>query len=1118
MSENTIVFTEKLDYLNNLISKWSEKEDQDREEFIELLLEFDLVVNHLQAETDKNNDEELSTLLSHLQDNLIIFYESKVTENQIELICAWPIYLNEYVSNRNDIETKNSFIEYLSDPNWPSSYDPKGIYASSVDSIIQSYDTGSFDNELGVDSAISKPSPDDTSLNSEQLEFVGLISAELEDIQKIHGLRINELFESSDISDSSIKDELSIQNDQLDRIGSAADMVGLRGLKKFCNQIQLILNHIHDNDLNLLATLKDELLSWPDIIQGYLFSPDSPEYILAALDYLNLDGWPVHLNPVEQKDFESAFYNSKVEVDTSDQPERLQQASKENINLQKPDDVPDELFDSLLQDLPEQTAEFSYAVQKIRNNDYLEQLEISKRIAHTLKGAGNTVGIQGIATLTHHLEDILDELLKERAKPTQVLHRAIENAADCLEEMSEYFHGMGSEPENALETLQDVLNWANFIDENGVPTESDQVAVSETDSSNTNDEIQVVENITPQEHTKAALEDEAKAQSHPEQSLRVNINLIDNLLKRAGENIISNAQIQEYILRSRTQTKLLRENNNKVKNLINELEHLIEKRGYSSKFSAHNKFDKFDPLEMDQFNELNTYANLLIEAAADTNEFTGEIENSLIKLGNLCSTQKHVLLESQEAVLRTRMVPVKSITQRLKRSVKQANKLAGKSVQLKIIGEDVPIDSDILNQLVDPMMHILRNAVDHGIEAAEFRSKQGKTDHGTITLSFYTQGRQIHISCNDDGRGLDIERIKSKALEVGLLQEDEAFDKEDALKLILQHGFSTKENVSQLSGRGVGLDIVYAQIRDLKGSIAINSTYGKGTSIELSLPMTFHSTQAILVSSANNTLAISNRGIEEILHPGAGKITSIDGNSVFAYQQKRYPVFDLQGALFNEHNDETKEPSQAVLIIKDEFNNNHAILIDKILDSREIIVKPFSQFIPKMSGLLGSTIIGDGSVVSVLDLLDIVNIEEPLSPHTRTNKNLRAAKVSQQSALIVEDAISTRKLLAQFMTDLGFKVTTAKDGVEAIEQIQQNLPDLILTDLEMPRMNGLELTDHLRSNQETKSTPIIMITSRATDKHRKEAHRIGVTEYMTKPYDEDELLSLINTYAVYPEH
>lgn len=1098
MVDNMQFKLQQLTALNNLVQNWSLESNQDSNAINELLLEFDMAVNLINDDANNTNDSDIADICMLFLNNLINFYESRITTKQIELICAWPFYLSEFITNYKDEETEQGLIEFLKDEDWPISYTPKDLDIQSDDLVFPEEEQQTPDNIVENNPA----------LNEEQKEFLGLINAEIIDIQEQNTIRLTELKNSNEIIESKLNDEIDTQLDQLDRIASAAEMIGLQGLKKFCKQINVILNHIQKNDIQQFHSLIEDFLFWPEIIQAYLFAPDDSDYILAALDYLNLDCWPVQLSPVEQKNFEEAFHSSKVEVDNSHTPDRIHEAKLEDIDLNKPEDVPIELFDSLLQDLPEQTAEFSLAVQNLRSDDYLTQLEVSKRIAHTLKGAGNTVGIQGLANLTHHLEDILEALLKEHEKPTQALHNVIEDASDCLEEMSEHLHGMGNAPKDTMQVLQEVLNWANYIDKNGIPKENDSLNNNSQSSKN-----QTKADLNSEENT--PIDSVVKPEENiSEQSLRISTSLADDLLKQAGENIISNAQIQEYIMRSKYSAKQLRINNEKIKKLADQLEHLIEIRGFSSQFTSKNNLDTFDPLEMDQFNELNTYANLLIEAVADSNEIGMNIESSLLKLDDLSTNQKRILLENQETALHTRMVPVKSIIQRLRRSVKQANKLSDKAVKLSIVGEDILVDSDILNQLVDTLMHIIRNAVDHGIEASDFRAKLGKEEHGLIELQFQKKGKQILISCKDDGRGLDIDRIRSKAIDCGRLQEDAEFTKEDALELILQHGFSTKNDVSQLSGRGVGLDIVFSDIRNLKGSMSIDTDFGIGTNIELSVPITFNSTQALIVSCANNILAISNRGVEEILHPSAGGIIYGEDRPYFAYKQKRYPIFDLPQILFNHNNDKPSDLSQAILIIKDEFNKDHAILIDKILDSREIVVKPFSQYIPKMSGLLGSTIMGDGSVISVIDLLDIVNITDTSIPHKNITQQQESIETDNLHVLIVDDAISTRKSLSQFMNDLNYKVSTAKDGVEAIDIIQKMPPAIILTDLEMPRMNGLELTDHLRSNKATKDIPIIMITSRATDKHKKEALRIGVTEYMTKPYDEDILLNLINKMSM----
>ncbi len=1097
-----------LDVLYKFVQDWTESSHQSPEHLNELLLEFDLTINQLSEHADETEDDELFQLCTEIQNNLEALHDNSPSTKQIELLCAWPTHIRKFLSKRNDVEAKEVLNTFLCDSNWPlaANQQKTEIYKLSqlqIEPDVELPISTIEQSDVLIDEPIQEIEEHSNAYTPEQQELLDLLNAEIADIQDSHAERLTNL----DHNDASLTELIEIQTDELDRIGSAAEMIGLHGLHHFCLWLQKILTHIQSTDPKQLISLQSQLLLWPDVVQAYLFAPTDADYIQAALDYISQECWPLTISAPELEELENIFNESVVEIDTSLTPARMREATADNISLKIPDDVHVDLVNSLLLDLPKQTEEFSTAVQNLNHDDFLEQLEIAKRIAHTLKGAGNTVGIQGLANLTHNLEDILEALLKANVRPMQGLHGTLQNAADCLEEMSEFLHGVGAAPHDAVQIFQEVLNWANYIDEHGVPQESDLHA----------DKIYAPR---PADATRATqphqeLTEEERTTKDPatEPTLRVSAHLVDDLLKRAGENIISNAQIQELALRAIDFIKLLRMNNNKVKALAQELEHLIEIRGFTTHFDSHHTLGKFDPLEMDQFNELHTFANQLTETSADSIEFSNTIEESILKLHQHSANQARILRDNQAAVLRTRMISVASIVPRLKRGVRQACKLSNKTAQLEISGAETLIDNEFLNQLVDPLMHLLRNAVDHGIELPEYRVQQGKNAAGKIALRFNKEGNLIHIVCQDDGHGLDVERIKSKALEKELIQDNDEFSEADAIQIILRHGFSTKDEVSQLSGRGVGLDAVFANIREMKGSMQVDTHFGQGVKVEVTIPTTFHSTHALLAACAGHTLAIANRGIEEILYPGAGSVTTISQRLYFQYRQERYPVFDLQTMLYATPQD-NQHQNQTILIVQDDLKNKHAVMVDNVFDTRDIVIKPFSRFIPKITGLLGTTILGDGRITTVIDLIELLNTPSPHPATIDSSNQDQATQEPHPYALIVEDAISTRKSLALFMRDLGFEVVTAKDGVEAIDQIQKQLPAIILTDLEMPRMNGLELTDHLRANQETAHTPIIMITSRSTDKHKHEAERLGVSAYIIKPYDEDQLVNLINSLSV----
>ncbi len=1084
-----------LEDLYNYIRKWSINSENKAEHINELLLEIELFSNQLAERSKKFKNFELFQHCLKLQDNLEILKENSPSPNQIKLLCEWPIQMRNYLQNYKKDNYKEDLKKFLCNSNWPSRYK-----RSEIDSLLSS--DSKTDSNIQDKIKKGKYSKD---CSPEQQELLDLINVELSVLLKSQ----KELASDIDKLGHDHKQLLEItevQIEQIKRIGSASKMIGLSGLHQFCNHIQKNFAHIENKNPKQLISLLSQMLAWPEVIQAYLLDFDNSDSIQALLEYLSQENWPIKLSKQELNKLQALFNKSIVEPDISNAHKRIRKATPKLVSLKVSEDIDTDIFNSFMLDLPVQTEELSNAVQNLCDNNFLEYLEIAERITHTLKSAANTVGIQGIANLTHHLEDIFSALLKLKMKPSKCLHETIQNATDSLEEMSEYLEGAGSFPDKSVQVLQEILDWTNNIDEHGINYLKESKK-GEVDSS-------VPQNLTAESKLNQRYNATSKnsKKMSTELSLRISACLVDGLLKRAGENIISNEQVRELVLHLKSSIQHLSTNNKKIKTLAQELDNLIGIRGFSPRQDSLTTNRDFDPLEMDQFNELHTFANQFMETSYDSVEFLHEIEESLLKLEKLSINQVRNLHENQEAVLRIRMIPVQSIVPRLKRAVRQACKSSNKLAKLEIFGEHIHVDSEYIHQLVDPIMHILRNAIDHGIETPDLRVKHSKNAEGKIQLIFKKEGNLIRVICRDDGNGLDLGLIKSKAIEKGLLNKNEEFTKELAIQIILQHGFSTKDKVSQLSGRGVGLAAVFTKIHEMKGSIEIETDKDVGVKVEIAIPTTFNSVHALIALCDDSTVAISNRGIDEILYAGAGNIISKSGQCYFKYLQQQYPVFDLQFML-----DKTEKNSpvddRVILIISDDANKKYAVTVDKIYDTRDVVVKPLGKFIPKILGLLGTTILGDGRIITVIDMIELIQTSSRSSETSEPSKKVQKS-IEHQHALIVEDAISTRKSLAQFMRDIGFVVNTAKDGVEAINLIQKQIPSIVLTDLEMPRMNGLELSDHLRSNKETEFTPIIMITSKSTEKHREEAKRLGVSAYITKPYDEDELLELINSFKV----
>ncbi|MBI4006226.1 MAG: response regulator, partial [Gammaproteobacteria bacterium] len=465
--------------------------------------------------------------------------------------------------------------------------------------------------------------------------------------------------------------------------------------------------------------------------------------------------------------------------------------------------------------------------------------------------------------------------------------------------------------------------------------------------------------------------------------------------------------------------------------------------------------------------------------------------------------------ESQEAVLKTRMVPAQTILPRLQRSVRQTCNATKKNVNLHLNGGGTLITNDVLNDMVDPLMHILRNAVDHGIEDTAGRIDAGKPAEGNITLEFQRDGNQILVRVQDDGSGLDFTGIRRTAEEHGLLAPGQEVSEEELVNMIFKPNFSTRTKTTQISGRGIGMDAVHTRVMELGGNLHMKSESGRGCVIEMRLPVSLVSTHALLVRVGPQIIAIANHGVQQILYSGDGKFCNIGDEQIFQMGEYEYPVKSLVTLLNIQERRITNRQDRPIILAQTQ-EKIYALPVEHVIDSRDLVVKDLGKYIPKLHGILGATILGDGSVTSVLDLPDL--LRDPHRHIDNTGAGIEPEmEYSLPLALVVDDSLSARRSLGKFLQDSGYEVRMARDGIEAVEilNVLTPKPNILLVDLEMPRMNGIELTAHVRSHEGIADLPIIMVTSRSTSKHRLQAEQAGVNAYFTKPFTEEELLERI---------
>ena len=812
-------------------------------------------------------------------------------------------------------------------------------------------------------------------------------------------------------------------------------------------------------------------------------------------------------------------------------------ANFDDIGLAPADDVLPSVLDGMYRELPGNTARLGASVRALAETRSLEPIDEARRVAHTLKGDANTVGIRGLANLTHALEDILIVLAKRPELLNDDCADLLTVASDCVEEISDYLLGRGRAPDNLLDIYQHVLDTANALADGA---EAPQAPRAEPPRTETRIPIDPPVAVAPSEDTVASTftaspaadtSETASAPTAPSpsaaapasapaipvgetgmaasgiQSLNVSSALLDELQRLAGENLVTSRQIDQQLNGLGTIHRDQRQGVRYTQELMGRLDDLVALRGAALQSTAQKAGADLDPLEIDQYNELHVISRQLLEAHADSGEFQRRTERIMSALSDLRSEQEQLNRDLQRNILRTRTVPFGQVSQRLQRIVRQTAKQVFKHVQLEIVGEEIPVDAELLERIVEPLAHLLRNAIDHGIEAPEQRLAAGKPEHGRIVLRVGLQGDAAMIELQDDGRGLDLDAIRARAINAGLLSAEQALDERQLTRMILLPGFSTRSTASEVSGRGIGMDVVNQRIATLRGTLAISTETGRGTRVQMRLPVTQTLANVIVARGQRQVSAVVSASVERVVSFAAGECRYEDGRLHVTLGDEVLPALPIE-MFYGESADLSMwiGSTGIGLYVRDADGKGNVVLVRGIDDVRSVVVKPISAYLPPIPAVRGITQLGDGGLAPVIDLDVLLQ--------SAYEHRIDAAILSQPSAtitrvVVADDSLSVRRALEQLMQDAGFEVATARDGFEALAAIQARPTHALLVDLEMPRMNGLEVVRNLRNHAETRDLPVIMITSRTTEKHQAMAEQAGVTRMLGKPFSEDSLVALV---------
>ena len=552
----------------------------------------------------------------------------------------------------------------------------------------------------------------------------------------------------------------------------------------------------------------------------------------------------------------------------------------------------------------------------------------------------------------------------------------------------------------------------------------------------------------------------------------------------------------------------------------------------------------FDSLEMDSYGKLHSLLQDTLEEMVQLEETVGDVVLFAGQSSQTIEQQRQMLGHLRDDLMWARMLPLGEVLNRFPRMLRDLSKSYDKPVDLKLSGTGVLVDKAALEKLHDPLMHLLRNAFDHGIEMPEVRCQQGKHSQAKIEVRAYHQGSQTIIEVRDDGRGLNLERIRNRALEMGLISAEQlaTASTSSLLEVLFQPGFSTASQVSELSGRGVGLDVVRSQLRSLKGTVTVNSEPGQGTTFTLRIPLTLTIAKLLVCFVGSTAFALPSDSIAEILIPQSGQVKQSGGQRFLHWQDRIVPAYHLSELLNYARPLPEVVPSDALIAVPSPddwaspmllLSQNDQILaleIDRLVTEQELVIKPLGAAIAPPSYIYGCTILGDGSLVPVIDGAALLNsfTDQPKTvTFAATKANLPASTLNEQSSissittvpfqttkiptlLVVDDSITLRQTLTLTFEKAGYRVLQARDGREAIDRLQQNSTiQLVVCDVEMPNMNGFEFLSHRRQDPLISKIPTVMLTSRSSDKHRQFAMHLGASAYFTKPYIEQEFLAAI---------
>ena len=738
------------------------------------------------------------------------------------------------------------------------------------------------------------------------------------------------------------------------------------------------------------------------------------------------------------------------------------------------------------------------------------------RALHTLKGSARLAGAFRLGDLAHRVESEI-EVLGSEGLTTRELEPLLARF-DLLEARLEALRQAGDGVIESGEVADAVA-----VPEPSAPAKSEEAVLTPVpaDPSAKTPGSAVV--ALPAALQLGAIRTAAS------QAVRVRTQLLDRLVNQAGEVMITRSRLEAELSQLRVSLQDLSGNLERLRQQLRDVELQSETQMQSRLALARDEQHNFDPLEFDRFTRVQELTRMMAESVNDVATVQRNLQRTVEATEDDLLAQARQTRELQRDLLRTRMMEFEGISERLYRVVRQAAKDTGKQVKLDITGGAIEMDRGVLDRMTPAFEHLLRNCVAHGVELAEVRQAAGKDPIGHIAIDLRQDGNDVLVEFRDDGAGLDLKRIREKAVLQGLISPQQSISEAEAANLIFMPGFSTVSEVSELAGRGIGMDVVRTEVQAVGGRIETHTQVGRGSVFRLILPLTTAVTQVVLVRAGGLTVGLPANLVELVRRTTARDLQQAYNSGVLEHGGEQVPFF-WSGALLQSsaRSQETQAKNLPVIIVRSAAQRV-AMHVDQVLGNQEVVVKNLGPQLARLPGLAGMTVLVSGAVVLIYNPVALAAVygtqvralsadhaqPEVLEQRADPVRDvvLPAEPPQVPLVLVVDDSITVRRVTQRMLQREGYRVSLAADGLQALERLQQERPAVVLSDIEMPRMDGFDLARNIRGDEALRDLPIIMITSRIAEKHREHARELGVNHYLGKPYSEEELLSLIRRYV-----